>query len=126
MVRRTPYAQHGSSRNRKPIDKNLENIAMGRRSSSTVAVAAGTGAGARAPNIISQAAASAKSEILARDQDLKFFGIEETYSTEELMTLNAINDEHKQFLEETGLADLGPGRIAAMDDAGLNVAILSA
>lgn len=110
----------------KPVDKTSKNMAMGRRSFLAGAAALGTAAGLSAPAIVSQAAASDKSDIVARDQDLKFFGIEETYSTEELMTLNAINDEHKQFLEEIGLADLGPGRIAAMDDAGLNVAILSA
>ncbi|WP_246472771.1 amidohydrolase family protein [Pelagibacterium limicola] len=109
-----------------PTEKPQQRQAMGRRSFLSGAAALGVGAGFAAPAIVTRAAAADPSAIALRDQNLKFIGAEETYSTEELMKLNAINDEHKQFLEEIGLADLGPGRLAAMDDAGLNVAILSA
>lgn len=56
-----------------------------------------------------------------RDQDLPFIGTEETFSTHELMVLN-----DRLFLEDTGLAEIGPRRIGAMDEAGINVQILSA
>jgi len=62
-----------------------------------------------------------QSDISLRDQDLPFIGTEETFSTRELLTLN-----DRLFLERTGIAELGPGRIRAMDEAGLNVQILSA
>ena len=35
-----------------------------------------------------------------RDQDLPFIGTEETFSTHELMALNAINEDHVEYLEE--------------------------
>ena len=60
-------------------------------------------------------------DISLRDQDLPFIGTEETFSTHELMVLN-----DRLFLEDTGLAEIGPRRIGAMDEAGLNVQILSA
>jgi len=62
-----------------------------------------------------------QSDISLRDQDLPFIGTEETFSTRELLTLN-----DRLFLERTGITELGPGRIRAMDEAGLNVQILSA
>jgi hypothetical protein len=60
-------------------------------------------------------------DIAERDQDLPFIGTEETFATRELLVLN-----DRLFLEDTGLAEIGPGRIGAMDEAGLNVQILSA
>ncbi|WP_292055299.1 amidohydrolase family protein [Martelella sp.] len=78
------------------------------------------------PAIISRAAAAGPSVIADRDRDLPFIATEETYTTDELIALNAINDEHVAYLKETGLAELGAGRIAAMDAAGINVQILSA
>jgi len=110
----------------KPKANFSDLISPRRRNFLGAAAAVSVGAGLSGSALITPANALDKSDILTRDQDLKFFGIEETYSTEELMTLNAINDEHRQFLKGIGLADLGPGRIAAMDAAGLNVAILSA
>ncbi|AQZ54084.1 amidohydrolase family protein [Martelella mediterranea] len=78
------------------------------------------GAGS-APGIASRAAATEISDIALRDKDLPFIGTEETFSTRELMALN-----NRLFLEKTGLAEIGPRRIAAMDEAGINVQILSA
>jgi uncharacterized protein len=100
-------------------------LAMGRRSFLTKA-ALGAGVGLAAPAIVSRAVASEPSVIASRDQDLAFIATEETYTTDELIALNAINDEHVEYLKETGLAELGPGRIGAMDEAGINVQILSA
>lgn len=65
------------------------------------------------------------SSISLRDQDLPFIGTEETYSTDELMQLVAINDQHAHYLKKIGLSELGPARLEAMDAAGLNVQILS-
>ena len=79
------------------------------------------GAGSSAPGIASRAAATEISDIVLRDKDLPFIGTEETFSTRELMALN-----NRLFLEKTGLAEMGPRRIAAMDEAGINVQILSA
>ncbi|MEG3081138.1 amidohydrolase family protein [Halomonas sp. 5021] len=110
----------------KQIEKKLKSLTMGRRSFLTGAAALGVGAGLSAPTIISSAAATEKSVIALRDQDLPFIATEETYTTEELIALNAINDQHVEYLRETGLAELGPGRIGAMDKAGINVQILSA
>ena len=110
----------------KQIEKTLESLTMGRRSFLTGAAALGVGAGLSAPSIISSAVATEKSVIALRDQDLPFIATEETYTTEELIALNAINDQHVEYLRETGLAELGPGRIGAMDKAGINVQILSA
>lgn len=64
--------------------------------------------------------------IAERDQDLPFIGTEETYSTDELIEKIAFNDNHARYLKSLGLSDLGPGRVAEMDKAGLNVQILSA
>ena len=94
---------------------------MGRRSFLSGAAALGLSA----PAIISRAAATETSDIALRDQDLPFIATEETYTTDELIALNAINDDHVEYLKETGLAELGPGRIGAMDEAGINVQILS-
>ncbi|MFF0161642.1 amidohydrolase family protein [Streptomyces sp. NPDC005263] len=95
---------------------------MGRRSFLS-ATAVGIGAGLSTPAIVSCAAANENetSDISQRDKDLPFIGTEETFSTRELMVLN-----DRLFLEDTGLAEIGPRRIGAMDEAGLNVQILSA
>lgn len=108
------------------ISKPSQQLVMGRRDFLGGAAALGIGAGLSAPAIISSAAAAEISDISLRDQDLPFIATEETYTTDELIALNAINDEHVEYLKGTGLADLGPGRIGAMDEAGINVQILSA
>ena len=110
----------------KPIEKPRKSLVMGRRSFLGGAAALGVGVGLSAPAIITRAAATEASVIALRDQDLPFIATEETYTTDELMALNAINDDHVEYLKETGLAELGPGRIGAMDKAGINVQILSA
>lgn len=110
----------------KPTGTPLTSLTMGRRSFLGGAAALGVGAGLSAPAIVSRAAAAEPSAISLRDQDLPFAATEETYTTDELIALNAINDEHVEYLKGTGLDDLGPGRIGAMDKAGINVQILSA
>ena len=109
----------------KPAGKPQKSLALGRRSFLGGAAALGVGAGLSAPAIVARAAAAEPSDIALRDRDLPFIATEETYTTEELIALNAINDEHVEYLRETGLAELGPGRIGAMDEAGINVQILS-
>jgi hypothetical protein len=104
----------------KPIAKPQKNLVMGRRNFLSSAAALGVGAGLSAPATISNAAATEISEISLRDQDLPFIGTEETFSTHELMVLN-----DRLFLEDTG-AEIGPRRIGVMDEAGINVQILSA
>ncbi len=106
--------------------ESLKSLAMGRRSFLGGAAALGVGAGLSAPAILSRAAAQEISDIALRDRDLPFIGVEETFSTPDLMALNAINQDHIDFLTEIGLADLGGGRVDWMNQAGLNVAILSA
>jgi hypothetical protein len=110
----------------KQIEKRQKSHAMGRRSFLGGAAALGVGAGLAVPVGISRAAASETSVIASRDQDLPFITTEETYTTDELIALNAINDEHAEYLTETGLAELGLGRIGGMDEAGINIQILSA
>ena len=110
----------------KKIEKPQNSLAMGRRSFLSGAAALGVSAGLAAPAIVTRAAAAEPSAIALRDQDLPFIGTEETYTTEELIALNAINDQPVEYLRGTGLAELGPGRIGAMDEAGINVQILSA
>lgn len=105
----------------KPIAKTLAQPVMGRRNFMGGASALGIGAGFSAPSFISNAAATEISDISLRDQDLPFIGTEETFSTRELMILN-----DRLFLEDTGLAEIGPRRIGAMNEAGINVQILSA
>src|SRR5688500_19376738 len=102
---------------------------MGRRSFLTAATALGIGAGLSTHAIVSAANENESSDktsdktpdVFRRDQDLPFIGAEETFSTHELMVLN-----DRLFLEDTGLAELGPRRIGAMDEAGIRVQILSA
>ena len=110
----------------KPILKSLEHVLMGRRDFIGGTAALGVGAGLSAPAIVSRAGAAEPSVIALRDRDLPFIATEETYTTDELIALNAINDDHVEYLKETGLAEIGPGRVGAMDGAGINVQILSA
>ena len=110
----------------KPIENPRKKLVMGRRTFLGGATALGIGAGLSAPAIITRATAQEVSDIALRDKDLPFIGVEETFSTPELMALNALNADHIAYLESTGLADLGPRRIDRMDQAGLNLAILSA
>ncbi|MFI8535044.1 amidohydrolase family protein [Streptomyces aquilus] len=98
----------------------LKRLTMGRRGF-LAGTALGIGGGLSTHAIASRAGANETSEISLRDQDLPFIGAEETFSTHELMVLN-----DRLFLEDTGLAEIGPRRIGAMDEAGLNVQILSA
>jgi len=97
-----------------------------RRTFLSGAAALGIGTGLSACTTTSNAPATELSDISLRDQDLAFIATEETYTTDELIALNAINADHVEYLKETGLAELGPGRIGAMDEAGINVQILSA
>lgn len=99
---------------------------MRRRNFLHGAAALGLGTGLSACATGSNEPAAEISDIALRDRDLRFIATEETYTTDELIALNAINDDHARYLEETGLADLGPGRLGAMDAAGINVQILSA
>jgi predicted TIM-barrel fold metal-dependent hydrolase len=110
----------------KSIEKGPTKLLMGRRNFLTRAAALGAGAGLSAPALVSCAAGEDDSDNSLRDQDLPFIGTEETFSTPELMMLNAINEDHRLYLEETGLSDLGQRRIGDMDEGGLNVQILSA
>lgn len=104
-----------------PSDKHPKKMLMGRRELIRSAAALGAGVGLSAPVL-----ASCDNVALASDQDLKFIGVEETFSTSELMQLNSLNEDHIEFLTEIGLADLGDRRIGDMDEGGLNVQILSA
>lgn len=108
------------------IGLNPMRLAIGRRNFLSGAAAVGVGAGLAAPAIISRAAAQESSDIALRDKDLPFIGVEETYSTPELMALNAVNDEHVEYLTDIGLAEVESGRIELMNQAGLSVAVLSA
>jgi uncharacterized protein len=110
----------------KLINKPQPSLVMGRRSFLGRAAALGVGAGLSAPALITRASAQEGSDIALRDSDLSFIGVEETFSTPELMALNSLNEDHVGYLTEIGLADLGQGRIDLMDQAGLNLAILSA
>ena len=109
------------------MSENLSGTtAMGRRNFLGAAAALGAGVGLSACTTRSDEPATEMSDISLRDRDLPFIATEETYTTRELIALNAINADHAEYLEETGLADLGAGRIGAMDEAGVDVQILSA
>ncbi|MEV7141547.1 amidohydrolase family protein [Streptomyces tauricus] len=99
----------------------LKHLPTGRRGFLVGTAALGIGAGLSTHAIASHVAADETTDFSQRDQDLPFIGTEETFSTHELMVLN-----DRLFLEDTGLAELGPRRIGAMDEAGLNIQILSA
>lgn len=90
------------------------------------AVKIGAGIGLAAPAIFTHAAAAEPSIIAERDRDLPFIATEETYTTDELIALNATNDEHVEYLVGTGLPEIGPERLGKMDEAGIDVQILSA
>lgn len=98
---------------------------MERRNFLSGAVALGVGAGLSVPAVLSNATPAKSLDMTWRDQDLRFIGVEETYSTDELIAQIAFNEDHVEYLTSTGLTDLGEGRIALMNDAGLNVQILS-
>jgi predicted TIM-barrel fold metal-dependent hydrolase len=108
----------------KSIANPLKRLTVGRRGF-LAGTALGIGAGLSTHAIGSaaneNAASDEISDVSLRDRDLPFIGTEETFSTRELMVLN-----DRLFLEDTGLAEIGPRRIGAMDEAGLNVQILSA
>jgi predicted TIM-barrel fold metal-dependent hydrolase len=109
----------------KPTAKPTKPALMERREFLTSAAALGVGAGLSAPAIASRADEEEIARIAWRDRDLPFIGVEETYSTDELIEKIAFNDDHAEFLKSLGLSDLGPSRVAAMDAAGLNTQILS-
>jgi predicted TIM-barrel fold metal-dependent hydrolase len=116
-----------------PIEQGPARPLLGRRGFVAGAAALGAGIGlsatalaARDGGDVSAKVSLTKKDIWLRDQDLKFIGTEETFSTPELLKLNSINQEHIAFLEEIGLADLGERRVGDMDEGGLNVQILSA
>ncbi len=94
----------------KSNDNPLKHLTMGRRGF-LAGTAVGVGAGLSTPAIASAASSSGTldktSDIFRRDRDLPFIGTEETFSTRELMVLN-----DRLFLEDTGLAELGPRRSA--------------
>jgi predicted TIM-barrel fold metal-dependent hydrolase len=123
---RTTQRNSGVEIDMKPTENPQGNLAIGRRSFLSGAAALGVGAGLAAPANAANTTAADKSSIALRDQDLPFIATEETYTTDELIALNAINDDHVEYLRETGLAELGPGRIGDMDQAGINMQILSA
>jgi uncharacterized protein len=122
----TQQCKNGANTDMKLITKPQTPLVMGRRSFLGRVAALGVGAGLSAPAIIARASAQETSDIALRDQDLSFIGVEETFSTPDLMALNSINQDHIDYLTEIGLADLGQGRIDLMNQAGLNLAILSA
>ncbi|MFL1905898.1 amidohydrolase family protein [Streptomyces tauricus] len=99
----------------------LKHLTTGRRGFLAGSAALGIGAGLSTHAIASHVTADETTDFAQRDKDLPFIGTEETFSTRELMVLN-----DRLFLEDTGLAELGPRRIGAMDKAGLNIQILSA
>jgi uncharacterized protein len=110
----------------KSFKNSPRDVVLGRRNFLTGATALGIGAGLQTPAMLASSARAETLDISSRDKDLRFIGIEETFSTPELMALNSINEDHVEYLTEIGLAELGPSRIALMDKAGLNVSILSA
>jgi uncharacterized protein len=97
---------------------------MKRRRFLSNTAALGVGAGLSVP-VVANAALARPADIAWRDRDLRFIGTEETYSTDELIAKIAFNDDHAEYLKSTGLTDLGKGRIAAMNEAGINLQILS-
>jgi uncharacterized protein len=115
-----------------PTEQGPAQPRIGRRSFVTHAAAVGAGVGLSATAFAALGddkedvkTSSGDQDISLRDQDLKFIGVEETFSTPELMKLNSIDQNHYDFLESLGLAELGERRIGAMDEGGLNVQILS-
>ncbi len=116
-----------------PIQQDPPRRLLGRRGFVAGAAVLGAGVGMSATALATRDGGKkdphisrTEKDVTLRDQDLKFIGTEETFSTPELMKLNSINKDHIAFLTETGLADLGERRIRDMDQGGLNVQILSA
>lgn len=116
-----------------PIEQDRRRTLLGRRGFLAGAAGLVAGAGLSAAALAGRddgteerGVSLTKKDIALRDQDLKFIGTEETFSTPVLLKLNSINQDHIDFLEEIGLADLGGRRIADMDAGRLDVQILSA
>ena len=116
-----------------PIQQEPPRRLLGRRGFVAGAAALGAGVGMSATALATRDGGTkdphisrTEKDIALRDQDLKFIGAEETFSTPELMKLNSVNKDHIAFLTEIGLADLGERRIRDMDPGGLDVQILSA
>ncbi len=117
----------------RPIEQGPARSSIGRRAFVTHAAALGAGVGLSATALAAldgdkadPKAAPGDQDISRRDRDLRFIGVEETFSTAELLKLNSIDENHRAFLEEIGLADLGERRLGDMDEGGLDVQILSA
>jgi predicted TIM-barrel fold metal-dependent hydrolase len=115
------------------IENGRRRPSLGRRGFLAGAAALGVGVGASATALAARGDGTKDPEIslterdiAIRDQDLRFIGTEETFSTPELLKLNSINQDHIAFLTEIGLADLGERRLRDMDQGGLDVQILSA
>lgn len=116
-----------------PTEQGPSRPRLGRRGFVAGAAAIGAGVGVSATALATRDGGNdtpegsrTEKDIALRDQDLRFIGTEETFSTPELLRLNSINQDHIAFLEGIGLADLGERRIADMDQGGLDVQILSA
>lgn len=116
-----------------PTEQHPTRPMLGRRGFVAGAAALGAGVGWSASALAGRTADPVTAEdpltekdVWLRDQDLRFIGTEETFSTPELMRLNSLNQDHVAFLTEIGLADLGERRLRDMDQGGLDVQILSA
>lgn len=101
-------------------------LVTGRRNFLGGVAALGVGAGLSACADVPVDSVTEDEDISVRDRDLPLIATEETYSTDELIALNAINNDHAKYLRGIGLAELGQSRIDAMDQAGIKVGILSA
>ncbi len=93
--------------------------AMSRRAFLTRAMALGVAAAAGSTLPWSAAAAAS-----AADDDLFLIGLEEHYAAPELLRLNGIKLPNPKFIEV--ITDVAAGRIAAMDEAGIGMQVLSA
>ncbi len=92
---------------------------MSRRAFLTRAMALGVAAAAGSTLPWSAAAAAS-----AADDDLFLIGLEEHYAAPELLRLNGIKLPNPKFIEV--ITDVAAGRIAAMDEAGIGMQVLSA
>ncbi|WP_217353776.1 amidohydrolase family protein [Ruegeria arenilitoris] len=63
-------------------------------------------------------------EIAERDKDMPLIGLEEHFATPEMMQLN--NIKFPPGVPSFDIMDVGVGRVAHMDEAGLNIMVLSA
>lgn len=63
-------------------------------------------------------------EIAERDRDMPLIGLEEHFATPEMLELN--NIQFPPGVPPYDIMDVGQGRIAHMDEAGLNIMVLSA